>query len=99
MNESYSSSQVASILGISLDTFYRTREWRHEHERLPRPISERGKLRFERTGTDAWFKRHHPLHPSAPANDLIALPDPVTDDEHRARLASAYGNRATPANS
>jgi predicted DNA-binding transcriptional regulator AlpA len=99
MNESYSSSQVASILGISLDTFYRTREWRHEHERLPRPISERGKLRFERTGIDAWFKRHHPLHPSAPANDLIALPDPVTDDEHRARLASAYGNRATPANS
>jgi hypothetical protein len=59
----YCSAEVALAIGISLDTFYRTRQTRHERDGLPAPISERGPLRWERTGFDAWLTRHHPMRP------------------------------------
>lgn len=91
MPNPYTAAEVAAAIGITLDTFYRTRQWRHDHEALPRPISERGKLAFERGGMDAWLTRHHPLRAKAlPANDLFAVPEPASDAEHRARLAAAY---------
>lgn len=90
MLKPYTAADVSAAIGITLDTFYRTRQWRHDHEGLPRPISERGKLRFERSGIDAWLTRHHPLRAHAPANDLFAAPDPASDAEHRTRLAAAY---------
>lgn len=86
----YLAAHVAECLGISLDTLYRTRKLRHTRDCLPRPISETGPLKWERSGFDAWLTRHHPMRPQPPANDAAALPDPVTDDEHRARLAQAY---------
>jgi hypothetical protein len=48
----YSSTEVAMGIGVSLDTFYRTRQIRHERDGLPAPISERGPLKWERTGFD-----------------------------------------------
>jgi len=51
----YSSTEVATAIGVSLDTFYRTRQIRHERDGLPAPISERGPLKWERTGFDAWL--------------------------------------------
>ena len=36
----YSSTEVATAIGVSLDTFYRTRQIRHERDGLPAPISE-----------------------------------------------------------
>jgi hypothetical protein len=57
----YSSTEVAMAIGVSLDTFYRTRQIRHERDGLPAPISERGPLKWERTGFDAWLTRHHPM--------------------------------------
>lgn len=86
----YNATYVAEALGISTDTFYRTREARHARDGLPRPISERGPLRFERSGFDAWLTRHHPLRPKAPANDPLPPPDAASDEEHRRRLAHAY---------
>ena len=48
----YSSTEVAMAIGVSLDTFYRTRRIRHERDSLPAPISERGPLKWER-----WLRR------------------------------------------
>ena len=87
----YSSTEVATAIGISLDTFYRTRQIRHERDGLPAPISERGPLKWERTGFYAWLTRHHPMRPKTIANDTFAPPPAATDEEHRERLRTAYG--------
>ncbi|MEY9178719.1 hypothetical protein ABIG06_000426 [Bradyrhizobium sp. USDA 326] len=47
MQPPYSSTEVAAAIGVSLDTFYRTRRQRHERDGLPSPISERGPLKWE----------------------------------------------------
>jgi hypothetical protein len=88
----YSSAEVAVAIGVSLDTFYRTRQIRHERDGLPTPISERGQLKWERTGFDAWLTRHHPMRPKTIANDTFAPPAAATDEEHRERLRTAYGD-------
>lgn len=88
----YSSTEVATAIGVSLDTFYRTRQIRHERDGLPAPISERGPLKWERTGFDAWLTRHHPMRPKAIANDTFAPPPAASDEEHRERLRTAYGH-------
>lgn len=87
----YTATDVCEAIGISKDTFYRTREIRHERDGLPRPISERGPLKWERSGFDAWLTRFHPLRPARPANDVVISPDPASLEEHRARLHEAYG--------
>jgi len=88
----YSSTEVAMAIGVSLDTFYRTRQTRHERDGLPAPISERGPLKWERTGFDAWLTRHHPLRPKTIANDTFVPPPAASDEEHRERLRTAYGD-------
>jgi len=88
----YSSTEVAMAIGVSLDTFYRTRQTRHELDGLPAPISERGPLKWERTGFDAWLTRHHPLRPKAVTNETFAPPPAACDEEHRERLRTAYGD-------
>ena len=87
----YSSTEVATAIGVSLDTFYRTRRLRHERDGLPSPISERGPLKWERTGFDAWLTRYHPMRPKTIANDAFAPPPAASDEEHRKRLRRAYG--------
>lgn len=89
----YSAREICEALGISLDTLYRTRERRHEHDKLPRPISEHP-LKWERSGFDAWLTRHHPARPPRPANDVAIVPDDGSIAEARARLAAAYGARS-----
>ena len=91
MMHPYTATDICEALGVTKDTFYRTRQARHERDGLPHPISERGPLKWERTGFDAWLTRFHPLRPPRPANDVAIPPDPATDEEHRARLALAYG--------
>lgn len=88
----YSSTEVAGAIGVSLNTFYRTRQIRHERDGLPAPISERGPLKWERTGFDAWLTRHHPMRPKTIANDTFAPPPAANDEEHRERLRAAYGH-------
>ncbi|WP_271669457.1 hypothetical protein [Bradyrhizobium sp. CCBAU 51627] len=92
MEPPYSSIEVAKAMGISLNTFYRTRQIRHERDGLPAPISARGPLKWERTGFDAWLTRHHPMRPKTIANDTFVPPPAATDAEHRERLRTAYGN-------
>jgi hypothetical protein len=87
----YSSTDVAGAIGVSLNTFYRTRQTRHERDGLPAPISERGPLKWERTGFDAWLTRHHPMRPKTITNDTFAPPPAASDEEHRQRLRKAYG--------
>jgi hypothetical protein len=91
MQPPYSSIEVATAIGVSLDTFYRTRRLRHERDGLPSPISERGPLKWERTGFDAWLTRHHPMRPKTIANEAFAPPPAASDEEHRGRLRRAYG--------
>ena len=88
----YSSAEVAMAIGVSLDTFYRTRQIRHVRDGLPAPISECGQLKWERTGFDVWLTRHHPMRPKTIAGDIFAPPPPATDEEHRERLRTAYGD-------
>jgi hypothetical protein len=85
----YSALDVAEMIGISLDTLYRTRA-RRQREGLPAPQQEHP-LAWERSGFDAWRTRNHPLRATAPANDVVGLPSPDSDDDHRARLRRAYG--------
>ncbi|MCK1407628.1 hypothetical protein [Bradyrhizobium sp. 76] len=93
----YNAREICEAIGITLDTLYRTRETRHARDRLPRPITEHP-LRWERSGFDAWLTRHHPARPPAPANDIVAPPQPILEDEHRARLRAAYAPQTcTPA--
>jgi hypothetical protein len=91
----YSAVEIATAIGVSVDTFYRTRRIRHERDGLPAPISERGQLKWERTGFDAWLTRHHPMRPKAPASDMFVPPPATTDEEHRERLRMAYGDHGT----
>jgi len=91
MQPPYSSTEVAAAIGVSLDTFYRTRRLRHERDGLPSPISERGPLKWERTGFDAWLTRHHPMRPKTIAIDAFAPPPAASDEDHRERLRRAYG--------
>lgn len=90
MPKPYSSIDVAEAIGISLDTLYRTRQIRHDRDALPRPISETGRLKWERSGFDAWLTRYHPARPPRPANDATTPPAPASIEESRARLALAY---------
>ncbi len=90
MTRPYSAIDIAEAIGISLDTLYRTRQLRHDRDRLPRPINETGRLKWERTGFDAWLTRHHPARPPRPANDASIMPEPASIEESRARLARAY---------
>jgi predicted DNA-binding transcriptional regulator AlpA len=91
MARPYTARDVAGMLGITVDTFYRSREQRHDLDKLPRPLSERGRLKWDRSTIDAWLTRNHPWRPQAPANDIASLPDPASDEECRQRLAAAYG--------
>ena len=88
----YSSTEVATAIGVSLDTPYRTRQILHERDGLPAPISERGPLKWERTGFDAWLTRHHPMRPKTVVNHTFAPPAAASDEEHRERLRAAYGD-------
>lgn len=91
----YSAQHVAEAIGVSVDTFYRTRQLRHERDKLPSPICEHGRLAWEPAGFDAWLTRHHPLRPkAAPANDLEAPIAPTSDDEARAALHNYYRQMA-----
>ncbi len=90
----YSSAEVAMAIGVSLDTFYRTRQIRHNRDGLPAPISERGRLKWERTGFDAWLTRHHPMRPKTIVNDTFSPPPAASDEEHRERLRTAYGDHS-----
>lgn len=92
MEPPYSSTEVARAIGVSLDTFYRTRQIRHERDGLPAPLSERGPLKWERTGFDAWLTRYHPMRPKIIANDAFVPPPAASDEEHRKRLRTAYGH-------
>lgn len=91
----YSSQHVAEAIGVSLDTFYRTRELRHARDKLPRPLSERGPLKWEPQGFDAWLTRHDPRRPPAPANDAVAPLAPHSDAEKLAALHSYYRQTAS----
>lgn len=93
MSRTYTSRDIADALGISLDTFYRSRARLESDEGMPKPICSGGRHRYERAGFDYWLTRHHPARPPRAANDVSIVPDPATDDEHRARLALAYAPR------
>lgn len=90
ITQPYRAPHVAAAIGVSLDTLYRTRKTRHTRDALPRPISETGPLKWERSGFDAWLTRFHPARPPRPSNDASALPEPASIEESRARLARAY---------
>lgn len=91
-------AEIAERLGVSLDTFYKNRCRYSQCDGMPHPISRIGRPAYERTGMEDWLTRHDPRRPPAPANDPMPMPDPSTDEEHRARLAAAYApQRSVPA--
>ncbi|MFT4115458.1 hypothetical protein [Bradyrhizobium sp.] len=90
MMRPYTAREICEALGITLDTLYRTRQVRHALDGLPRPLSERGPLKWERAGFDAWHTRHDPRRPPAPANDPVRPPEAATIEEHQALFHAAY---------
>lgn len=92
MAEPYDANHVAAALGICRTTLYRTLDERCTRDGLPRPLSGRGRLKWEPAGFDAWLTRNDPRRPSAPANDITAPLAPATIEEYRARFAREYGS-------
>jgi hypothetical protein len=92
--EHYTAAEVAAICSVHVDTFYRTRLKRQARDGLPAPFQLTPML-FDKGSIDFWRTRHHAARIGVltPANDIDAPLQPVTDDEHRARLHQAYGVR------
>lgn len=81
----YTAAECAELLDISVETFYRRQAALHAAG-MPASATPFGRYRPERTGWDAWFKRHHPLAPPArPANDMHI------EIDARALLRREYG--------
>jgi len=91
VSKTYTACEVAEAIGITPDTLRRTRQWRQREDMMPAPISERGRLKWERTGFDTWLRRYHPLARS-PANDAAVMPDSRSIEDQRRQLAAEYGN-------
>jgi len=79
--------ELAQRLGITLDTFYRTRGRLHQ-EGMPPTLTRHRPFRFNRQKMEAWLNRDRDLPPVA--ND-VAPTQPGSIDEHRALCARAYG--------
>jgi predicted DNA-binding transcriptional regulator AlpA len=84
--------ELAERLGITVDTFHRTRGRLHADDGLPAPLSRHRPFRWDRASIDAWFGRHHPQAPAQrPANDQGPLQAPAADSEWAPYLARVYG--------
>ena len=81
--------EVAEALGITTDTFYRRRKHYVEHDRMPAPITDSRRPRWERVGMQLWLARHSPLAPAMPANDAVRIA-PVTIDDQQRELHAYY---------
>lgn len=81
---------VARRFRFNVDWVYRNIGELMADEGFPRPVTERGQMRWDASSVEAWFTRHHP-------DRAAAVPDEPPADEgaaHRARLAAAYGQGA-----
>lgn len=87
----YTAREVAGLIGITTETFYRRRLRFELIDGLPKPICSGGRHRYDRASIDAWLTRFHPQRPPPPANDPEPALAPLTDEDCRARLARAYG--------
>lgn len=89
--EPYTARDVATMLGLSTDRFYRRYDELVQNDGMPAAIASRGRKKFHRASIDAWLGRHHPLAiKQAAANDSAPLRE-LTIDEERRELALAYG--------
>ncbi|MGY3392973.1 putative DNA-binding transcriptional regulator AlpA [Bradyrhizobium sp. USDA 3311] len=75
------SRDVAERLGITVETFYLNRQRYHLVDKMPRPLSESGRHKFDRASMEAWLTRHHPQRAPTPANDPAPPPMPNNDAE------------------
>lgn len=78
----YSCADCARRLGKAVDTFRRNLE-AYYAAGMPRPLPGPGQRRWERGLWDAWRRGYLGL--VQPANDAEAI------DDHRLRMAAAYG--------
>lgn len=81
--------EISARIGVTVDTFYKNRQRYIKCNGMPDSIAG-GKSGYDRASMEAWLTRYHPARPPRPVNDVFAVPDPATDEEHRARLALAY---------
>lgn len=95
MSATYTSAEVAAKIGITPGQLTKTHRRRHDRDGMPLPIASQP-YRWEKTGFDFWFTRHHPLREgmTMPANDLAPALEPLTIEEHRADLHAYYAAQA-----
>jgi hypothetical protein len=79
--EPFTAREVAQRLGITVETFYLRRQHYHQIDKMPRPLSESGRQKYDRASMEAWFSRHHPHAQRRPANDAAPPPMPSNDAE------------------
>ena len=92
MSDMITTREVATLLGMSLDSFYRVSRTLHDNG-MPRK-SGAGHRPWHKPSILAWLARYHPLAPKrAAANDSAPLTVPRDDAEHREFLHQHYGAR------
>lgn len=94
----YTAREVAALIGVTLDCFYKNRERYRLVDGMPAPICSSGRMTWERSGFDAWLHRHDPRYPKLrPANDIAAPPPARNDAEWNDYLRRHYGQPAPQA--
>ncbi len=93
-------TEVALALGITTETFYRTRG-RYHLEGMPAPLSKHRPWRFHRPSMQAWLGRHHPAFGVASRTALDDATHRANDngtldacERARAELKAEYGAEA-----
>jgi hypothetical protein len=90
----FTSAEIAERLGITRKTFYIRRHRLHVVDKMPRPISEVGKPKWDRAGMEAWLTRNDPRLPQVrAANDAIAPPMPSNDVQWSEFLRRHYAGQ------
>lgn len=92
-------AELAKRIGVSLDRFYKNREKYRMVDGMPAPISNAGKMAWDRAGMEAWLTRNDPRRPQrlVAANDSIAPPMPNSDAEWNDFLRQHYAPSTAPA--
>lgn len=92
MLQPYKTADMATIMGVTVDCFYKRRATYEKIHGLPKPYKPGC---WDRASVDAWRGRHHPSRPqTAPANDAAPPILPGNTEQWTEYLHQHYAKAA-----